>query len=56
MLTGGAIVSITGSIKDVKLTENLEITPLGIEYLQNNSTIEKAKKFLKALKEICPGL
>lgn len=55
-IDGVAIVSITGSIKDVKLTENLEITPLGIEYLQNNSTIEKAKKFLKTLKEICPGL
>lgn len=34
----------------------ITITPLGIEYLQNNSAIEKAKNFLKTIKEITPGL
>ena len=55
-IDGVTIVGIAGAAKGVKLTENLEITPSGIEYLQNNSTIEKAKKFLKTMKEICPGL
>lgn len=32
------------------------ITMDGIEYLENNSTLEKAKSFLKELKEIVPGL
>ncbi|MCC8192152.1 MAG: YjcQ family protein [Ruminococcus sp.] len=39
----------------VKL-DNIAITPSGIEFLQNNSTMAKAKNFLKTLKEIIPGL
>lgn len=31
-----------------------EITPVGIEYLCNNSLAEKAKRFLKDAKEITP--
>lgn len=34
----------------------MAITVRGIEYLQSNSTMEKAKTFLKDLKEIIPGL
>lgn len=30
------------------------ITPLGIEYLCDNSFMEKAKRFLKDIKEITP--
>lgn len=55
-IEGVALISAIGRAKDVKLTENLEITPMGIEYLQNDPAMEKAKKFLKTLKEICPGL
>lgn len=40
----------------VKLTSGVVITPKGIEYLQENSAIEKAKRFLKELKETIPGL
>lgn len=36
--------------------KGMAITMLGIEYLQSNSTMEKAKVFLKELKEIIPGL
>ncbi len=46
---------ITGSIQGVKLI-NLKITQKGIEYLQENSAMTKAKDFLKAAKEIVPGL
>lgn len=34
--------------------EKTQITPLGIDYLCNNSTFEKAIKFLKDVKEIIP--
>lgn len=34
---------------------DMAITMTGIEYLQSNSTMEKAKTFLKDLKEIIPG-
>lgn len=36
--------------------ENPEITMDGIEFLQSNTTLAKAKAFLKELKEIVPGL
>ncbi len=32
------------------------ITPAGIEFLNDNSTIEKAKQFLKDIKAIVPGM
>lgn len=31
-----------------------KITPLGIDYLCNNSTLKKTKQFLKDIKEITP--
>lgn len=34
--------------------EDCRITPMGIEYLCDNSFMEKAKKFLKDIKEITP--
>lgn len=34
----------------------LEITPDGIEYMEQNSTMAKARDFLKTLKEIVPGM
>lgn len=32
--------------------EDIQITPKGIDYLCNHSLMEKAKKFLKDVKEI----
>lgn len=40
----------------IKITPNIAIKPKGIEYLQENSTIAKAKNFLKEIKETIPGL
>lgn len=34
--------------------KNVEITPKGIEYLCDNSFIEKAKQYLKDVKDIVP--
>lgn len=53
---------IKGVVVDEDIDENLEIynldkceiTPKGIEYLTDNSTIEKAKRFMKDLKDILP--
>ena len=36
--------------------KNVEITTKGIEYLTENSMMEKAKNFLKEIKDIIPGL
>lgn len=55
-IDGVEIVKIAGSAKGIKVTPELEITPEGILYLQQNSALEKAKEFLKTLKEICPGI
>ena len=51
---------IKGVVIDEDIDENLEIynldkceiTPKGIGYLTDNSTIEKAKRFMKDLKDI----
>ena len=40
----------------VYVPDGMVITMRGIEYLQSNSMMEKAKSFLKDLKEIIPGL
>ncbi len=40
----------------IKLTDRVMITPKGIEFLQNNSAMAKARDFLKTLKETIPGL
>ncbi len=56
-IEGVTLIPILGqSSKSVKLTQNLTITPMGIEYLQNNSAMKRALDFLKSLKEIIPGV
>lgn len=40
----------------VIIDENFKITPKGIDFLQGNSSIAKAKTFLKEIKEILPWL
>lgn len=45
--------TIDGEV-DIYNLDKCEITPKGIEYLTDNSTIEKAKQFMKDLKNIIP--
>lgn len=55
LIKGIDFVNVDGL--DVPLAVNLEkcaITPHGIEYLTDNSFMEKAKRFLKDIKEIVP--
>ena len=40
--------------KGVKITSSIIIKPKGIEYLQENSTLAKAKKAIKDIKDIIP--
>ena len=56
-IRGVSVFNVLGKLSPcVKLTSEAVITPKGIEYLQENSVIEKAKKFLKEIKETIPGL
>lgn len=52
-IMGISIISSAG-IQGIKVMD-LKITQKGIEYLQENSFITKAKDFLKTVKEIIPG-
>lgn len=49
-------VPILGRERGIKGLENIQITPKGIEYLQDNSMMKKAGDFLRTLKETIPGI
>ncbi len=56
----GYIIGLTfrtpiGGVKGVKLFD-LRITQKGIEFLQENSLMSKARDFLKTMKETIPGM
>ena len=53
-ITGINIIKSAG-IQGIKAMD-LKITQKGIEYLQENSVMAKAKDFLKTAKEIIPGV
>lgn len=56
-LEGVKLIPITGRENPgIKVESNFMITPKGIDFLQNNSAMSKAKEFLKTLKESIPGL
>ena len=56
-IEGATFIPVLGNeVVGVKLSPRLRITPKGIEYLQENSAMQKAKAFLKELKEFIPGL
>lgn len=56
-IEGIFVVNVIGrATPQIKLTPATMITPKGIEFLENNSTMAKAKNFLKTLKETIPGL
>lgn len=55
-ITGIAIMPVLNNSVTIKINRDITITPKGIEYLQSNSSMQKAFDFLKGLKEIVPGL
>ncbi len=54
-ISGVSVIGYLGGSKGVKLIEP-KITPKGIEFLQENSALAKAKNMLKAAKDIIPGI
>ncbi|MBQ3089075.1 MAG: hypothetical protein IJD21_00785 [Oscillospiraceae bacterium] len=54
LIEGISITRPWGGETVVTNLEACQITPAGIEYLCDNSFIEKAKSFLKEIKEITP--
>lgn len=57
LIEGAVLVPIIGrTVKGVQVTEDIMITPDGIEYLRENGTMKKAVSFLRGLKEIVPGI
>ena len=55
LIEGIVFVELDGmAIPYATRLEDCQITPAGIEYLCDNSFMEKAKAFLKDLKEITP--
>lgn len=54
---GAALLpAVGGTQKRIKLSRVFQITPKGIEYLQENSAMRKAAEFLKTLKQTIPGI
>ena len=53
-LVGAYFPQMAGGVAGVKLI-NVKITEKGIDFLQNNSNVQKAARFLKGLKETIPG-
>ena len=56
-IEGVSLIRMTGrNTPGIKLNMDFMITPLGIDFLQNNSALSRARDFLKTLKETIPGL
>lgn len=53
---GASTVSAVGGHHGIKIGPDVRITAAGIQYIMENTAIEKAKSFLKEIKEIVPGL
>lgn len=55
-IEGVEIVLILSKKRTCRITQDIMITPKGIEYLQDNSIMAKTREFLKTLKETIPGI
>jgi len=56
-IEGVTFVSILGKgNKGIKITPSTRITPLGIAFLHENNMMNRAKDFLKSIKDIMPNL
>lgn len=53
-IEGVLLVNVDNATPMVYNLSRCQITPKGIEFLTENSTIEKAKNFFKDIKEIIP--
>ena len=55
LIQGIALISMHGKkFPGIKFMPDFSITPIGIEYLQNNSSMAKAAEYLKSINDILP--
>ena len=55
LVKGVVVIPRLGGSPDIRVA-NIKITSAGIEYLQENSMMQKTKRFLKEIKETIQGL
>lgn len=56
-IKGVLLIRICGQAQpSIKISPYLQITPKGIEYLQENAMMKKAFEVLKELKSVIPGI
>lgn len=53
---GVSLASAVGGHHGIKIGPDVRITAAGIQYMMENTAIEKAKSFLRESKEIVPAL
>ena len=55
LIQGIALISMRNKkFQGIKFLPDFSITPIGIEYLQNNSSMAKAAEYLKSINDILP--
>lgn len=54
-ITGAKFTNFSGGKTNVRV-DGIQITIKGLEYLENNTTMQKACRFLKGVKDTIPGL
>ena len=55
LIQGISLISMQNKkFPGIKFLQDFTITPLGIEYLQNNSSMAKAAEYLKSINDILP--
>ncbi|AME03325.1 YjcQ family protein [Selenomonas sp. oral taxon 136] len=55
-IEGLSFVSVLGRLNaQPRITEAVNITPKGIDYLEENSSMKKAYRVIKGIKDIIPG-
>lgn len=55
-ISGIALIRVPNAKPVAKITADIEITEKGIQFLMENSMMQKARRFLKDVKETIPGL
>ena len=54
-IKGVTVINSIGG-RSVKVSKDVRITLAGLEYLENNSMMTKAKNIAKGIKDVIPGL
>lgn len=55
-IEGVTLYNVVGRKEPMIKFTDLKITPVGIDYMESNSAMARARDFLKTIKDITPGL